>query len=93
MLDIQSIFGWTATVLFGLCYIPQILKTFRLKSVGDVSLWQWVVQLIGYACGLIFALCLKNCILIFGYSWGLFCTIIFLILYFKYREKHVQNNF
>ncbi len=40
MLDktqIAGILGWTATCLFTICYIPQILKTWRTKTIDGLS--------------------------------------------------------
>ncbi|MBN2635032.1 MAG: PQ-loop repeat-containing protein [Prolixibacteraceae bacterium] len=36
--------GWIGNILFAVCAIPQVAKTFRTKSVKDLSiifLWMW----------------------------------------------------
>lgn len=36
--------GWIGNILFAICGIPQVIKTFRTKSVKDLSamfLWFW----------------------------------------------------
>ena len=36
--------GWIGNILFAICGIPQVIKTFRSKSVKDLSvffLWMW----------------------------------------------------
>lgn len=37
--------GWVGNILFAICGIPQIIKTYRTKSVNDLSalfLWLWL---------------------------------------------------
>ena len=36
--------GWIGNILFAICGFPQVVKTFRTKSVKDLSamfLWMW----------------------------------------------------
>ncbi|PIF02305.1 MAG: hypothetical protein CR996_00575 [Draconibacterium sp.] len=36
--------GWVGNILFAICGIPQVIKTFKSKSVKDLSaifLWMW----------------------------------------------------
>ena len=35
--ELASILGWIATFLFTVCYIPQIVKTYRTRTVEGVS--------------------------------------------------------
>jgi len=41
---IDQILGWTATFLFTVCYVPQILKTLRSGTIGGLSLVMLMVQ-------------------------------------------------
>ena len=36
--------GWVATVLFTVCYIPQIIKTLKTRSVEGLSFWLLFLQ-------------------------------------------------
>ncbi len=41
----NEITGWIGNILFAICGIPQVVKTFRSKSVKDLSvlfLWLWL---------------------------------------------------
>jgi uncharacterized protein with PQ loop repeat len=41
---INETIGWTGNILFAICGFPQVIKTFRSKSVNDLSLlflWLW----------------------------------------------------
>ncbi len=36
--------GWVGNILFAICGLPQVIKTFRTKSANDLSvlfLWLW----------------------------------------------------
>ena len=89
MIDISiwRVCGWLTTILFSACYVPQLWKTFKTKKVGDVSGTQWVLQLIGYGCGILFASNMREPILITGYSWGFLCNALFIIMYTKYNKR------
>jgi len=42
---INETIGWTGNILFAICGIPQVIKTFRTKSTKDLSflfLWLWL---------------------------------------------------
>jgi len=86
-MNIFTLLGWVATFSFGLCYVPQIIKTYRRKEVADVSLWTWIIQGVGYTTGVAYGFHLKEGPLMFGYVWGWLCTAVFLILYLKYKGK------
>ena len=79
-----DIMGWICSTLFMLCYVPQIVKTYQLKEVGDVSLTMWLVQLVAYTFGGCYAIWLKRLPLIYGYWGGWLVTFYFLTLYWKY---------
>lgn len=81
------IFGWIATACFALCYVPQIIKTYRTKKVRDVSLDQWLIQLVGYITGLIYGIELHQTPLIFGYIWGGVSTIVYIALCIKLKRR------
>lgn len=43
---INEIIGWAGNILFAICGFPQVVKTFRSKSVKDLSamfLWMWLL--------------------------------------------------
>jgi len=81
-----EIFGWIGTVLFMLCYIPQIAKTYKTKVVTDVSLGMWTIQWIAYTSCLIYAVTIQKTPLIVGYSIGWLMTAWWLELYRQYKK-------
>ena len=46
---LTEIIGYLAGVILTLCYLPQIIKTFRLKHADDVSMWMLVLTIISTA--------------------------------------------
>jgi len=38
--------GWTATILFSVCYVPQIIKTLKTRSVEGLSFWLLFLQFV-----------------------------------------------
>jgi MtN3 and saliva related transmembrane protein len=82
----MEIIGWIVTILFSICYWPQLYRSWKRKKVGDVSVWAWVIQTFGYGLGISYGLWLKQMPLIFGYIHGFLCSILFLCLYWRYKK-------
>lgn len=43
---INETIGWVGNIIFAICGVPQVIKTFRTKSAKDLSalfLWLWLV--------------------------------------------------
>lgn len=54
-MTIDQILGWTATVLFTVCYIPQIVKTIRTGTIEGVSVWMFLIQFVANVIALAYA--------------------------------------
>lgn len=42
----NEIIGWIGNILFAICGFPQVIKTWKTKSAGDLSalfLWLWLL--------------------------------------------------
>ena len=39
--------GWVGAILFGICAIPQVMKTWKTKKAGDLSWWFLIFWLFG----------------------------------------------
>jgi uncharacterized protein with PQ loop repeat len=83
----MNLFGVVSQILFALCLIPQPIKTARVKHVKGVSLSMWVFQGLGFLFGLIYGLELQEMPLIAGNVFGLVISVIFCVLYFRYRRN------
>lgn len=81
--------GLISQVMFMACLIPQPWHTFKVKHVKGVSWIMWVYQLGGYFFGLTYGLQIHQAPLILGNVYGIFMSIIFFGLYWRYRKNHV----
>ena len=86
----MELFGWLGTVLFTLCYCPQIYRTYKTRQVQDVSLGMWLLQWAAYSSCLVYALSIKAQPLIMGYSLGWLFTAWWLELYRQYTHKSLS---
>ena len=55
----SQILGWVATLLFTGMVIPQFIKTYKSKSVKDVSIWMFLVALLANMVALKYAFLIK----------------------------------
>lgn len=54
-MELAQILGWTATFLFTVCYIPQIIKTLTTRTVDGLSFWLLFLQLVANVVALVYA--------------------------------------
>ena len=87
MKSVEIALGVVYNVCFIGCFIPQIVKSVRTKSVEDVSIMLCVMSIVGYMAALGYAL------LKFGFD-PLLCTnyilsgisvMVMIAVYFKYK--------
>lgn len=71
-----SLLGWVATFLFTICYVPQIVKTLRSKSVEGLSFLLLFIQFIANIIALWYASLIDQPPLQVKYVLG----ILFLVL-------------
>ena len=76
----MRLFGIVSMLLFTLCFVPQIIAILKTKNVSGISLWLWIMVVIGYVTGLFYVMSLKAPILIATYSIGLILSLSTLIL-------------
>ncbi|MGU3537641.1 SemiSWEET transporter [Methylobacterium sp. A54F] len=55
-LSLASAFGLGAVICTTLAYVPQVLKAWRTRSTGDVSLGMFLFMVVGMACWLVYGL-------------------------------------
>ena len=86
-MDITQILGWTATVLFSIMVIPQIIKTIRLKDTNGVSLMLFIIYLIANIIALFYAVLITQPPLIIKYVVAIDTTLIYIGLFYVYRKR------
>jgi uncharacterized protein with PQ loop repeat len=85
-----------AGILLGVCYIPQIMKTYKTKDVSSMSLSFWIIL----NCALLCLVVNAEVVFLTKGVWGLIATEVFneglalvmLIMVLKYRKKKVVEQ-
>jgi uncharacterized protein with PQ loop repeat len=86
------VLGWTATALFTICYIPQIVKTLRTKKIEGLSFWLLFLQFIANIVALWYASLIAQPPLQLKYALALLFLIICMAAYARayFHHKHEQ---
>ncbi len=90
-MELAQILGWTATFLFSVMIIPQMIKTIRMKDTSGVSLFMFLTFLIANAIALIYAFMISQGPLIIKYVLAIITTIIYLGLYAHYYKQKTNR--
>ena len=89
--ELASILGWIATFLFTVCYIPQIIKTYRTKTVDGLSFRLFGISFIANIVALWYATLIAQPPLQIKYILALIflavCIGMYLKIFFSVREK------
>lgn len=86
---LHEIFGWLGAILFAICAVPQVLKTWQTKKAGDLSILFLLFWLVGEIFSLIYIIVDDSIIgivhipLYINYGFN---TI--LVLYLIYAKKY-----
>ncbi|GEM_PF-1741005 len=87
-MDTTQILGWTATFLFSVMIIPQMIKTIKTKDTRGVSLLLFIIFLIANSIALIYAYRIAQTPLIIKYIIAIITTVIYITLYgFYFHQK------
>lgn len=79
--------GWIATGLLALCYIPQLHETYTTKCVKGINVLQWIILAVGFSFSITYAVLIRAWPIVAGNSWGLFCSLLMIALYYKYERN------
>ena len=85
MIDSYEIIGLIAAVLTTAAYVPQVYKTWKTKSAGNISLTMYIAMFIGILLWLVYGIHLNSLAMILANSVTAILTLI--ILVFKLRYK------
>ena len=94
-MDLTQLLGWTATFLFSIMIIPQMIKTVKSKDTKGVSLWLFIIFLIANSIALVYAFLIHQQPLIIKYVLAIITTITYIILFVVYsrRKKKEEQSF
>ncbi|MEK6808500.1 MAG: SemiSWEET transporter [Nanoarchaeota archaeon] len=83
-MDYTLILGLTAGALTTVCYLPQVIKTWRLKETKDLSLGTYVLLSVGIVLWLIYGITTKDIPVIIANLLSLILSLILLFFKLKY---------
>ncbi|MBI4372135.1 MAG: PQ-loop repeat-containing protein [Candidatus Omnitrophica bacterium] len=93
--DMDQVLGWIATTLFTICYIPQMLKTYRTKTVDGLSFRLLFISFIANIVALCYATLIKQQPLQIKYTLAMVflggCIYLYLKVYLSKRVKTVNT--
>lgn len=79
--------GFVSLVCFTVCYIPQLLRTYRTRDVTGVSVLYWTILVIGYASGLFYDRVREDRLLWLTYAAGLCCCAAMGMACWLFRKR------
>jgi uncharacterized protein with PQ loop repeat len=85
----DQVLGWTATVLFTVCYIPQIIRTLRSGTVNGLSVWMFLIMVAANIVALVYAILIDQPALIVKYTLalGFLSATLCVVLRVQLRER------
>ncbi len=89
-MQISDILGWIATGLFTVCYIPQIIKTYKTKTIDGLSFRLLFISFLANIVALWYATLIKQPPLQIKYILAMVFLLICIFLYLKvYLKKKI----
>ncbi len=82
-MDLVTVIGLIAGVLTTIASLPQIIKTWKLKHTGDISLGMYAILVAGVFLWLVYGILIMNLPLIAANSISL--ILVSIVLVFKLR--------
>jgi MtN3 and saliva related transmembrane protein len=81
-----EIVGICAGILSCTTFLPQVIKTWRSKSVKDVSLLMFMIASIGTILWLVYGILISSVSIIFTNCIVLSLSLFMLLLFYRYRN-------
>ena len=85
MIDKFEIVGLIAAVLTTSAYVPQVYKTWKTKSAGNISLTMYIAMFIGIILWLFYGIHLNSLAMIVANIVTAILTLIILIFKIRYK--------
>jgi len=79
-----DVLGYTAGILVVISLLPQTIRSWKTKSTKDLSLWRYIIYIIGLVFWIIYAIFIKNGPVAVMNSIGLILAISLLYLKLRY---------
>ncbi len=91
-MELADILGWTATTLFTVCYIPQIIKTSKTQTIDGLSFRLLFISFTANIVALCYATLIKQPPLQIKYILALLFLSICIGLYLKVFFRNKRNS-
>jgi len=93
---LQDALGWIATILFTICYIPQIMKTYRTKTIEGLSFRLLFISFVANIVALCYATLIKQPPLQIKYILAMvfvgICIYFYLKIYLSLNSRRVEEK-
>ncbi|MBI5048499.1 MAG: SemiSWEET transporter [Deltaproteobacteria bacterium] len=84
-MEITTLLGLTAATLTTLSFVPQVVKTWKMRETRDISLFMFVMLAIGIVLWTVYGFIIQDLPVILANCISFILTAI--IIYFKVRYK------
>lgn len=78
--------GLIAGTITSLAIIPQVLRSFRTRSVRDISIWQPLLLEIGMVLWLFYGVLINDMPLIVANGFSIFCNTLLIVMKIAFKE-------
>ena len=88
-MELSQILSWIGFIVGMLIGIPQLVKTVKTKSAGDLSAMTFVLVLITCSCMLARAIAIKEMAFVCYYIFLICANSLQLFLIWKYKDRKI----
>ncbi|MBK6345331.1 MAG: hypothetical protein IPF68_05240 [Bacteroidales bacterium] len=82
-----EIIGTTAGILSCITFMPQVVKTWKLKSARDISPVMFVIAMVSTLLWLVYGILIGSFSMIFTNVIVCLMSVVMLVLYFRFRPR------
>ncbi len=79
--------GMVSAVCFAVCYLPQLIRTYRSRNVDGVSTVYWTIVVAGYVTGWFYIVPFHDRWLYVTYGVGFVCAAAMLAACLLFRDR------
>ena len=78
--------GCISTACFTVSYLPQLVRTYRTRTVEGISPAYWTIVVVGYVTGLGYILPMQDRFLTLTYGVGFICALAMWVGCLRFRR-------
>lgn len=83
-----EIIGWLGAVIAAICFLPQVIRVFKLKSTKDLSLWMTIIIIIGNGVWITYGVAINS-----PQVWGTnVCQLVFMIAILSFKIYNISTK-